>query len=131
MINKISIILLAVLLFSCSKKIEENQTVTYKVKCESCLVYIEDNVWNRYNELERSKNHHFQVNGYFEYTFVNTKLDSVSAKFYVDVFHPNQVIESSITSGSKSVKMKEIFGFFFDGKKFYDKTDTTIHLKLK
>lgn len=107
--------LILVALVSCNKEkevIEPIQKIAYNVECAYCLVYIEDNVWNRMNELERSKNQHFAVNGKWRYEFMNTKLDSVEMNISVSVMGGKQNVKASIsTNDGKSVSINETLGY--------------------
>lgn len=118
------------MLLSCKKETvaPQVQTVDYDVKCNYCSVYIEDNVWNRYNEQERSKNQHFNVNGTWHYEFKNEGLDAASLRVFLGSFGGVQHIEASITTNDKrKVILSRDMGF---GSKS-DLIDTAIYLNLK
>lgn len=105
---------LALSLFSCTKNNEPQpkkaQITTYKVDCVYCLVYIEDAVWNRTNEQERSKNQHFNVNGHWKYSFPSDSLSQATLRVVVSVFGGNQQVKASITTndGLKSLLDREM-----------------------
>lgn len=117
---------------ACSKKehISDIQTVTYNLKCSDCLIYLEDDKWNRDNEQDRSKFQIFNVSGQFRYTFINRNRDEVSARIYVSVFSNAQVVELEISENlnGKKVYMLDTLGYRpFKPSKF----EETLTLKLK
>lgn len=131
--KKVLLIFIAGLtLASCSKKqhIADVQTVTYSLKCADCLIYLEDDKWNRDNEQDRSKYQAFNVSGQFRYSFVNKSRDEVSARIYVSVFSNAQVVELEISeslNGKKAYK-KDTLGYRpFHPSKF----EETLTLRLK
>lgn len=112
----ISAVALAALTTSCTKEetiIPQTQEVTYTISCDYCLAYIEDDVWNRYNELDRSKNQHFNVNGSFKYTFTNTGLDTAIVRIYVSSMTGNaQVVKVNIWDNQgRSARSIDTLGF--------------------
>lgn len=131
----ITITLAALLLASCTKQkdiVEDVQKVTYEIECKYCLVYVEDNVWNRTIENERGKNQYFNVAGKWTYEFINTKLDSVKARIYIGTLGTGQNVKVTIKE-SKYGKQAS-----FDGWLGYDKDpfkegvfEKDIHLRLK
>lgn len=135
--NKIIAIaaLTLVALVSCNKEkevIKPEQRITYNVECDYCLVYIEDNVWNRTNALERSKNQHFAVNGKWKYEFTNTKLDSVEMMISVSVMGGKQKLKASIsTNDGKITSINELMGYNNDPTKEDYGFDRSLKLQLK
>lgn len=121
---------------SCSK--EEiplpNQVVTYSLSCEDCLIQLESNKWNRYNELDRSKNQTFNVTGSFVYSFDNpvNGLDTASAVVSVPVLYSReQVIKLVIMDNQgRRVSVTDTLGFSYDYRKD-DKYEVSVKLPLK
>ncbi|MFB5946116.1 hypothetical protein [Albibacterium profundi] len=122
-------------LASCSKEKESfdpQQKITYQVECDYCLVYIEDNVWNRNNKLDRSKNQHFNVDGNWRYEWVNTELDSIEMKIIVGVLGGKQNVKASIrTNDGKSVSFDEVMGYNDNPMKEDYGFEKVLKLKLK
>lgn len=111
----VGFVMISVMLFSCSKKTDVNprKIVTYTVECGYCTVYVEDNVWNRYNEQERSKNQHFNVNGKWFYRFSNSELEEATMNIVVSVTSGvRQEVKALIqTNNGKSVSYKGIMDY--------------------
>jgi len=119
-------------LASCSKKqhFADEQIVTYNLKCADCLIYLEDDKWNRDNEQERSKFQAFNVSGQFRYSFVNKNREEVSARIYVSVFSNAQIVELEISENlnGKKAYMQDTLGYRpFQNSKF----EETLTLRLK
>lgn len=107
---------------SCKKGTPSVQKIKYHVECSYCSIYIEDDVWNHLNELERSKNQHFNVSGTFDYEFINTTLDTVSITFFNGSFAKAQNVKASITTNDgKSLQINEKIGFDANGNYPIDK----------
>lgn len=92
------LILLIAGLTSCSKQADnaptpnKPQTVTYTVTCKACLVYYEDNVWNRSNHIEGrpdAVSQHVNVYGSWNTTFTNDSLSVASLHIFTSVFTGN------------------------------------------
>src|SRR5690606_785432 len=122
---------------SCIKEeipLPTNQVVRYSLSCEDCLIQLEDDKWNRYNELDRSKNQYFNVTGSFVYSFDNPAngLDTASAVVSVSVFYPReQVIYLKIWDNQgRKVSVTDTLGFSADYRKD-DKYEVTVKLPLK
>jgi hypothetical protein len=102
---------------SCIKEeqiMPSDQVVTYTLKCEDCLIYLEDDKWNAGNELQRSKNQYFNVKGSFRYQFTNTTgLDSVTAIVSVSVLRgDSQVIYLNIWDNQgRATRVIDTLGF--------------------
>jgi spore coat polysaccharide biosynthesis protein SpsF (cytidylyltransferase family) len=110
MAKKFSTLLLAVILFSCSKKIEDSQLVTYTVKCDYCGI-----------ELADTKQVYVVKEGTLVYT--TPKTDTTGAKVFVSVFSPLQKIDFRIQSGKNKVEFTGYLGHNPDVFKesFFDK----------
>ncbi|PPK98997.1 hypothetical protein [Parapedobacter indicus] len=104
----------AITIAACSKEqLPETQSVTYQLNCKDCVIYLEDDKWNHYNELDRSKFQYFNVKGSFTYTFDNVgQLDTVNAKVFVSVFNAAQRIDLTISENlrGKSVRLVDTLG---------------------
>lgn len=128
--NKIKTItiLAALTLFSCTKKAPDIQTVNYSLKCDYCLITLEDNYFNASKQY--AKNQKFVVNGQFNYSFVPQSLDSVTATIAVSVFGNRQMINFAITSGKNKATYNGYLGHNPDifGESEFEKT---IKLKIK
>lgn len=92
----ISSILFAALLLSCSKKIENNNLVTYSVKCDYCAIEMVDTKMV------------YVVKGSLIYT--TPKTDTTGAKVFVSVFSSAQKIDFKIQSGKKKVEFNGYLG---------------------
>lgn len=126
------IFIISLTITACSKKehISDIQTVTYSLRCDDCLIYLEDDKWNRDNDQERSKFQSFNVSGQFRYTFVNKNREEVSARIYVSVFSNAQIVELEISeslNGKKEYK-KDTLGYRPFGPSRFEGTLT---LRLK
>ena len=121
---------------SCIKEesiMPSEQVVTYTLKCEDCLIYLEDDQWNRHNELDRSKYQYFNVKGSFRYQFTNTAgLDTASAVVSVSVLYPRQqVVYLNIWDNQgRSTRVIDTLGFSPDYRKD-DKYELRAKLDLK
>ena len=122
---------------SCIKeeaKLPTDQVVTYSLSCEDCLIQLESDKWNRYNELDRSKNQYFNVTGSFVYSFDNpvNGLDTASAVVSVSVLYPReQVIKLVIMDNQRRwVSVIDTLGFSPDYRKD-DKYEVSVKLPLK
>ena len=122
---------------SCIKeeaKLPTDQVVRYSLSCEDCLIQLESDKWNRYNELDRSKNQYFNVTGSFVYSFDNpiNGLDTASAVVSVSVLYPReQVIKLVIMDNQgRRVSVTDTLGFSPDYRKD-DKYEVTVKLPLK
>ena len=122
---------------SCIKEeqiMPSEQVVTYTLKCEDCLIYLEDDKWNRYNELDRSKNQYFNVTGSFVYSFDNpiNGLDTASAVVSVSALYPReQVIRLVIMDNQgRRTSVTDTLGFSPDYRK-HDKYEVSVKLPLK
>lgn len=108
------LILVSVALTSCKKEQDlapKQQVVSYHIECEYCLIYFEDNVWNHLNELERSRNQYLNISGTWDYSFTNTKLDSLAVKFYVGPLGAPQTIKGFIaTTDNRKLLINENMG---------------------
>lgn len=96
-----------ILCMSCSKQHEPQPdkplTVTYTVDCTYCLVYIEDEEWNRNNHVEGrpdAVSQHFNVAGHWSYTFYVIKLDTASIRVYAPTFSKYQYVSAKITTST-------------------------------
>lgn len=111
-----------------------NQVVSYSLSCKDCLIQLESDKWNRYNELDRSKNQSFNVTGSFLYSFDNpvNGLDTASAVVSVSVLYPvEQVIKLVIMDNQgRSVSVTDTLGFSYDYRKD-DKYRVSVKLPLK
>ena len=122
----IVIIAAAITSSSCSKEewpTPSEQVITYTLKCDDCLIYLEDDKWNAGNELQRSKNQHFNVKGSFWYQFTNTTgLNSVTGKIWVSALTQGpQVVYLSIRyNQGRSVEVRDTLGYSPDWTKIYD-----------
>lgn len=129
---KLIMFALIVLATSCGKEelVKPEQTVRYTVECDYCLIYVEDNTWNRTNELERGKKQHFVVEGKWNYEFVNKgDLDSVKMEISVSIFTNVQKVKASISTNDKRrVEYNDLLGF--DGISDSFKLEHFIELKL-
>ena len=121
---------------SCIKEeqiMPSEQVVTYTLKCEDCLIYLEDDKWNAGNELERSKNQYFNVKGSFRYQFTNTTgLDSVTAVVSVSVLYPRQqIVYLNIWDNQgRATRVIDTLGFSPDWTKD-DKYEVSVKFPLK
>src|SRR5690606_10992913 len=121
---------------SCIKEeqiMPSEQVVTYSLKCEDCLIQLEDDKWNAGNELERSKNQYFNVKGSFRYQLTNTTgLDSVTAVVSVSVLYPRQqVVYLNIWDNQgRSTRVIDTLGFSHDYRKD-DKYEVSVKFPLK
>lgn len=95
---------ICIVLMSCTKSRDVNPvkplTVTYTVDCNYCLVYVEDEQWNRNNHVDGrpdAVSQHFNVNGHWSYTFDVVKLDTASIRVYTGSFQPEQYVSAKIT----------------------------------
>lgn len=108
---------------SCGKEelvIPAEQQVTYTLKCKDCLIYLHSDKWNPSNELDRSKQQHFNVTGDFSYTFTNIGgLDTAWAQVSVSVLYPvEQQIELTISDNQgRSTRVTETLGYSPDWRK--------------
>lgn len=98
---------ICIVLMSCTKsqdvKPTKLLTVTYTVDCNYCLVYVEDEQWNRNNHVDGrpdAVSQHFNVNGHWSYTFNVVKLDTASLRVYTGSFHPEQYVSAKITTST-------------------------------
>lgn len=123
--QKLAVLFTVIMAASCIKKeqiMPSEQVVTYTLKCEDCLIYLEDDKWNRYNELDRSKYQYFNVKGSFRYQFTNTAgLDTASAVVSVSVLYPRQqVVYLNIWDNQgRSTRVIDTLGFSPDWTKDY------------
>ena len=121
---------------SCIKEeqiMPSEQVVTYSLKCDDCLIYLEDDKWNAGNELDRSKNQYFNVKGSFRYQFTNTTgLDSVTAVVSISVLYPRQqVVYLNIWDNQgRSTRVIDTLGFSHDYRKD-DKYEVSVKFPLK
>src|SRR5690606_1699332 len=122
---------------SCIKEespLPRSQVVRYSLSCEDCLIQLESDKWNRYNELDRSKNQYFNVTGSFVYSFDNpvNGLDTASAVVSVSVLYPReQVIRLVIMDNQgRRVYVTDTLGFSPDYRKD-DKYEVSVKLPLK
>lgn len=99
------------MLTSCTKEesvqptVDKNE-IQYVFKCRSCLVRFEDDVWNRTNELDRSKDQYLNVYKEMSHTFIhkNPKLTSLRVLFYVSVFQVGwQDVELIVRKGGVEI----------------------------
>lgn len=105
-INTLLLSLLIAGLTSCSKELSapapvKPQIVTYSVTCKACLVYFEDNQWNRNNHMpERPDNvsQHINVYGSWSTKFEVTDIDTASLRLYVSAFAPEQEVHARIVT---------------------------------
>lgn len=131
---------LFIVIMSATSCIKENitlptdQVVRYSLSCADCLIYLEDDKWNRYNELDRSKNQYFNVTGSFVYSFDNpvNGLDTASAVVSVSVLYPiEQVIKLVIMDNQgRRVSVTDTLGFSPDYRKD-NKYEVSVKLPLK
>lgn len=115
-INTLLLILLIAGLTSCSK--EHNnpeptkpQMLTYAVTCKSCLVYFEDNQWNRSNHIEGrpdAVSQHINVYGSWTTNFEVSTLDTASLRIYTGSFAPDQSVRVYIADSKGSTIDKTI-----------------------
>lgn len=121
--KKILLSAFAILGFASCKKDQDitpkDQIVNYHVECDYCLVYVEDNTWNYLNELERSKNQHFNISGKWDYQFVNTKLDSLTIKFYVAPYFKQSIKAIVTTNDNRKLVINEYLGGDFNYEKSF------------
>ena len=125
-LNLVMLVLLIVGLTSCSK--EHNnpepvkpQTVTYAVTCKSCLVYFEDNQWNRSNHIEDrpdAVSQHINVYGSWTTDFVVSTLDTASLRIYTGSFAPDQSVRLYITD-SKGKSIDQTINMGVDNQDVY------------
>lgn len=132
-----AILIVIIAATSCSKEespFPTDQVVTYSLSCEDCLIRLESNKWNRYNDLDRSKNQSFNVTGSFVYSFDNpvNGLDTAAAVVSVSVFYPReQVIKLGIMDNQgRRTSVTDTLGFSPDFRKD-DKYEVTVKLPLK
>lgn len=136
--QKLAAILIVIISATSCRKEESqfptDQVVTYSLSCEDCIIRLESNKWNRYNELDRSKNQSFNVTGSFVYSFDNpvNGLDTASAVVSVSVFYPReQVIRLSIMDNQgRRTSVTDTLGFSPDYRKD-DKYEVSVKLPLK
>ncbi len=134
--QKLAVLFMVIMTASCIKEeqiMPSDQVVTYSLKCEDCLIYLEDDKWNRYNELDRSKYQYFNVKGSFRYQFTNTAgLDTASAVVSVSVLYPRQqVVYLNIWDNQgRSTRVIDTLGFSPDWTKV-DKYELRAKLDLK
>lgn len=134
--QKLAVLFTVIMAASCIKKeqiMPSEQVVTYSLKCEDCLIYLEDDKWNRYNELDRSKYQYFNVKGSFRYQFTNTAvLDTASAVVSVSVLYPRQqVVYLNIWDNQgRSTRVIDTLGFSPNYRKV-DKYEAIVKLPLK
>lgn len=98
---------ICIVLMSCSKQHEPQPdkplTVTYTVDCTYCLVYVEDEQWNRNNHIDGrpdAVSQHFNIAGHWSYTFDVVKLDTASMRVYTGSFKPEQYVSAKITTST-------------------------------
>lgn len=97
---------ICIVLMSCQKESVKPVTplrVTYTVDCTYCLVYVEDEQWNRNNHVEGrpdAVSQHFNVNGHWSYTFDVVKLDTASIHVYTGSFQNEQYVSAKITTST-------------------------------
>lgn len=111
-----------------------DQVVSYSLSCADCLIQLESDKWNRYNELDRSKNQSFNVTGSFVYSFDNpvNGLDTASAVVSVSVLYPvEQVVYINVWDNQgRSARVIDTLGFSGDYRKD-DKYRVSVKLPLK
>lgn len=102
---------------SCSKRNDPDPsplTVTYTVDCTYCLVYVEDEQWNRNNHIDGrpdAVSQHFNVAVHWTYTFYVIKLDTASIRVIEPTFGPEQYVSAKITTSTgKSANLGLIMG---------------------
>jgi hypothetical protein len=119
-------------LISCKKEDPKTnkQFVNYEVECIDCVVYLEDSKWNYTNEMERSKNQHFNVQGKFHYGFENTNLDSIRVKLYVGTFSPYQEVKLNVYTND-GIRYEIVDRLGFDSRGLSDKLEKSYTLKIK
>jgi hypothetical protein len=117
-IMKKTVLLLAAVLglASCSKQGEPVpvnvplESVTYTVNCEHCVVYYEDNNFNRNNGVPDRGNQYVVVSGSFSTTVNKPKIDTASMKIYTSVFSPAQNVKATIkTNNGKAEVLEKVF----------------------
>lgn len=97
---------ICIVLMSCQKesvKPVPPLRVTYTVDCTYCLVYVEDEEWNRNNHVEGrpdAVSQHFNVAGHWSYIFDVIKLDTASIRVYTGSFQPDQYVSAKITTST-------------------------------
>lgn len=101
---------ICIVLMSCSKRSDPKPlSVTYTVDCTYCLVYVEDEEWNRNNHIDGrpdAVSQHFNVSGHWTYTFDVIKLDTASIRVIAPTFGPEQYVGAKITtSAGKSANL--------------------------
>lgn len=104
---------ICIVLMSCSKSQDAQPvrklTVTYTLDCTYCLVYVEDEEWNRNNHVDGrpdAVSQHFNVAGHWSYTFDVIKLDTASIRVYAPTFNAEQYVSAKIaTSTGKSANL--------------------------
>lgn len=112
----INILLLSLLiagLTSCQKEatVKPKLTVTYQVMCKACLIYFEDNQWNRTNHTPgRSDNvsQHINVYGQWTNTFEVSSIDTASLRLYTGSFAPDQTVHAIIRTNDGKVSDKTL-----------------------
>lgn len=97
---------ICIVLMSCQKESVKPVTplrVTYTVECTYCLVFVEDEQWNRTNHVEGrpdAVSQHFNVSGHWSYTFDVVKIDTASIRVYSGSFQPEQYMSAKITTST-------------------------------
>lgn len=97
---------ICIVLMSCSKRndpVPKPLSVTYIVDCTYCLVYVDDEQWNRNNHIDGrpdAVSQHFNVAGHWTYTFDVIKLDTASIRVIAPTFGPAQYVSAKITTST-------------------------------
>jgi hypothetical protein len=124
-INTLLLILLVAGLASCSKeKIPEPtkpQMLTYAVTCSACLVYFEDNNWNRSNHIDGRPDaisQHINVYGSWTTNFAVSTLDTASLRIYTGSFAPDQSVRVYIAD-SKGSTIDKTINMGVDNQDYY------------
>ena len=95
--------ILTCILFSACEKVEyapvplQQHGVTYKVECNECVVYFEDNNYNRVNPFRDQITQHSLIQGSWSYNFDPKDLEYLYLEVYVSTFSPQQHIKASIS----------------------------------
>lgn len=125
--------IIAISLSSCSKSeavnpVQKKQTVTYRVSCIHCSVYVTDNFINKSNSNPDAQTKHFLVDGQFDYSFQNDSLKEASLQIYLGSINVKQQVTATIiTSDNKKTVLNKVMGFGSEN----DDIDETITLQLK
>lgn len=109
-----ALLLIILALASCSKRNDPvlPQTVTYSVTCKACLVYFEDNTWNRTNHIDGrpdAVSQHLNVYGSWTTTF-QSNIDIASLRIYTSVFgEAEQEVHANIHTNDGKVFDRVMF----------------------